>query len=41
MHADEINQAATEECGHPVYHYHLHVIAMPVVKKGSPLDKKV
>ena len=33
MHADEINQAATEECGHPVYHYHLHVIAMPVVKK--------
>ncbi|MCF0229892.1 MAG: plasmid recombination protein [Parasporobacterium sp.] len=33
MHADEINIAATEECGHPVYHYHLHVTAIPVVDK--------
>lgn len=40
MHADEINQAATEECGHPVYHYHLHVIAMPVVKKEVRWSKR-
>ena len=40
MHADEINQAATEECGHPVYHYHLHVIAMPVVKKEVRWTKR-
>lgn len=40
MHADEINQAATEECGHPVYHYHLHVIAMPVVEKEVRWSKR-
>ena len=40
MHADEINQAATEECGHPVYHYHLHVIAMPVVRKEVRWSKR-
>lgn len=40
MHADEINQAATEECGHPVYHYHLHVIAMPVVEKEVRWTKR-
>ncbi len=40
MHADEINQAATEECGHPVYHYHLHVIAMPVVEKEILWSKR-
>lgn len=40
MHADEINQAATEECGHPVYHYHLHVIAIPVVKKEVRWTKR-
>ena len=33
MHADELNKPATEECGHPVYHYHLHVVAIPVVEK--------
>ncbi len=33
MHADELNKAATDELGKPVYHYHLHVIALPVVDK--------
>ena len=33
MHADEINKAATDELGHPVYHYHMHLVAMPTVKK--------
>ena len=33
MHADEINKAAMEEPGKPVYHYHLHVIALTVVEK--------
>lgn len=33
MHADELNIALTEEYGKPIYHYHLHVIAIPVVKK--------
>lgn len=33
MHADEINTAATEKYGKPVYHYHLHVVAIPTVRK--------
>ena len=33
MHADEINLALTEKYGHPVYHYHLHIVALPVVEK--------
>jgi len=33
MHADEINLAATDHYGKPVYHYHLHVVAFPVVEK--------
>lgn len=33
LHADEINLRLTEELGHPVYHYHLHVMALPVVEK--------
>ena len=33
LHADEINTALTEEFGKEIYHYHLHVIAIPVVKK--------
>ena len=40
MHADELNQAATEEKGYPVYHYHLHVIAMPVVEKKILWSKR-
>lgn len=33
MHADEINLGLSAEQGHPVYHYHLHVTALPVVEK--------
>ena len=33
MHADEINKTATDELGYPVYHYHMHLVAMPTVKK--------
>ena len=40
MHADEINKAATEELGKAVYHYHLHVIALPVVEKEVLWSKR-
>jgi len=40
MHADEVNIAATEHYGHPVYHYHLHVIALPVVEKEIRWTKR-
>ena len=33
MHADELNTALTEQLGHSVYHYHMHVVALPVVDK--------
>ena len=33
MHADEINLALTEKYGHAVYHYHIHIVALPVVEK--------
>ena len=40
MHADEINIALTEEYGKPIYHYHLHVVALPVVRKEVKWTKK-
>ena len=40
MHADELNKAATEQFGYPIYHYHLHVIAFPVVEKKILWTKK-
>ena len=40
MHADELNTALTEEYGKPIYHYHLHVIAIPVVKKEIKWTKR-
>ena len=40
MHADELNTALSEEYGKPVYHYHLHVIAIPVVKKEIKWSKR-
>lgn len=40
MHADEQNIALTEEYGKPVYHYHLHIIALPVVKKEIKYSKR-
>ena len=33
MHADERNKALSEELGRDVYHYHLHVVYVPVVQK--------
>jgi len=33
MHADERNIAVSEELGKDVYHYHLHVVYVPVVEK--------
>ncbi len=33
MHADELNVALTEQYGNPVYHYHMHLVALPVVEK--------
>ena len=40
MHADEQNIALTEEYGKTIYHYHLHVIALPVVKKEIKYSKR-
>ena len=40
MHADELNTALTEEYGKLIYHYHLHVIAIPVVKKEIKWSKR-
>ena len=40
MHADEINTALTEEYGKHIYHYHLHVVALPVVRKEVKWTKK-
>ncbi|MBR2739858.1 MAG: plasmid recombination protein [Oscillospiraceae bacterium] len=40
MHADELNKAATEQYGYPIYHYHLHVIAFPVIKKEILWSKR-
>lgn len=40
MHADEINTALTEEYGKPIYHYHLHVVALPVVREEVKFTKK-
>ena len=33
MHADERNRAMSEALGKDVYHYHLHVVYIPVVEK--------
>jgi len=33
MHADERNRAISEALGQDVYHYHLHVVYIPVVEK--------
>ena len=33
MHADERNKAVSEQLGRDVYHYHLHVVYVPVVQK--------
>ena len=40
MHADEINRAMTETLGREVYHYHLHVVYVPVVEKQILWSKR-
>lgn len=40
LHADELNTALTEEFGKEIYHYHLHVIAIPIVKKEIKWSKR-
>jgi predicted nuclease with TOPRIM domain len=40
MHADELNKAVTEKYGKPVYHYHLHVVAIPTVEKEIRWSKR-
>ena len=40
MHADELNIAMTEKYGRPIYHYHLHIMALPVVDKEVRWTKR-
>ena len=40
MHADEINRAMTEALGREVYHYHLHVVYVPMVEKQILWSKR-
>lgn len=40
MHADEVNTALSEHYGKPIYHYHLHIMALPVVDKEVRWTKR-
>ena len=40
MHADERNRSLSRELGRDVYHYHLHVVYIPVVKKDVLWSKR-
>ena len=40
MHADERNRAMSEALGENVYHYHLHVVYLPVVEKQILWSKR-
>ena len=40
MHADKRNQAMSEALGEDVYHYHLHVVYIPVVEKQILWSKR-
>lgn len=40
IHADERNRAMSESLGEDVYHYHLHVVYIPVVKKDVLWTKR-
>lgn len=33
MHADEVNLALSDQYGEPIYRYHMHIVALPVVEK--------
>lgn len=39
MHADERNRAMSDALGQDVYHYHLHVVYLPVVEKTDSMDE--
>jgi len=40
MHADEKNSRLSEQLGRDVYHYHLHVVYVPVVQKEIKWSKR-
>ena len=40
MHADERNKVLSEQLGRDVYHYHLHVVYVPVVEKEILWSKR-
>ena len=40
MHADEINRELTVQKGYPIYHYHMHVVYIPVVEKEIRWSKR-
>lgn len=40
MHADERNRALSERLGRDVFHYHLHVVYVPVVEKKIRWSKR-
>ena len=40
LHADERNRSLSEKLGHDVYHYHLHVVYVPVVEKEIKYSKR-
>lgn len=40
MHADERNREASERLGKDVFHYHLHVVYIPVVEKQIKWSKR-
>ena len=40
MHADERNRAMSDAMGQDVYHYHLHVVYIPVVEKQILWSKR-
>lgn len=40
MHADERNSAMSEKLGKDIYHYHLHIVYIPVVEKEILWSKR-
>lgn len=40
MHADERNKSLSEKLGQDVYHYHLHVVYIPIVEKEIRWTKR-
>ena len=40
LHADERNKALSEKLGYDVFHYHLHVVYVPVVQKELKWTKR-